>query len=157
MQRLTRIFPALKCSGKQQERYRFVFLCKTLAYRCQKSMTWLLHNYFLPTLNPSAPPSDSPALRPLAPVLKQYKTLMKATTRDATLHAHYGSEITKMTRDIERWIAEAKVASATVTGGVGWEDSPEGGDEEDAREKWALDRLTEVLLEKGMLVPLSKR
>ena len=60
-------------------------------------------------------------------------------------------------RDIERWIAEAKVASASVAGGVGWEDTQEEGDEEDARERWTLDRLADVLLEKGMLVPLSKR
>ena len=121
-------------------------------------MAWLMHNYFLPTLNPSAPPSaQAPLLRPLAPLLKQYKTLMKATTRDATLHVQYRTDITKITREVERWIAEAKVAAVSASGSVGWEDGPDDGDEEDAREKWALDRLAEVLLEKGMLVPLSKK
>ena len=121
-------------------------------------MGWLLNNYFLPTLNPAAPSGGSaPPLRPLAPILKQYKTIMKATTRDATLHVQYRAEITKITREVERWIAEAKVASASVTGSVRWEDGQEDGDEEDVQEKWALDRLADVLIEKGMLVPLSKK
>ena len=121
-------------------------------------MAWLLHNYFLPTLNPSAPPSaPAPPLRPLAPILKEYKTIMKATTRDATLEVQYRVQSTKILRDVERWVSEAKVASASTTGGVGWEDAPDDGDEEDASETWALDRLSEVLLEKGMLVPLSKK
>ncbi|PIL30928.1 hypothetical protein GSI_07097 [Ganoderma sinense ZZ0214-1] len=124
----------------------------------RQAMGWLLNNYFLPTVNPAAPSGGSaPALRPLAPLLKQYKTIMKATTRDATLHVQYRAEIAKMTRDVERWIAEAKVAAASASGGVGWEDVQEDGDDEDAQEKWALDRLAEVLLEKGMLVPLSKK
>ncbi|CDO72746.1 hypothetical protein BN946_scf184990.g29 [Trametes cinnabarina] len=128
----------------------------------REAMNWLLHNYFLPTLNPSAP-SGAPAqpLRLLEPLLKQYKTLMKATTRDATLRVTYRTEITKVMRELERWIAEAKVASASsVSGsGVGWDDAQEDGDgdEEDAREKWALDRLAEVLIRRGVLVPLSKK
>ncbi|KAI0757360.1 Las1-like-domain-containing protein [Daedaleopsis nitida] len=128
----------------------------------REAMGWLLHNYFLPTLNPSAPSSAPTApLRPLSPLLKEYKTLMKATTRDATLHVQYRSEITKALRDVERWISEAKVAAASTTGGgVGWEDAAAddgADDDEDAREKWALDRLADALLEKGMLVPLSKK
>ena len=121
-------------------------------------MGWLLNNYWLPTLNPAAP-SDRPAtpLCPLAPLLKQYKTIMKATTRDATLHVQYRAEITKVMRDVERWLAAAKVASASATGGVGWEDGQEVEDEEDTKEKWALGRLAEVLVGKGMLVPLSKK
>ena len=123
-----------------------------------EAMAWLLDNYFLPTLNPATSTSGgAPPLRPLSPLLKEYKTIMKATTRDATLHVQYRTEITRVMRDIERWIAEAKVASASLAGGVGWEDAQEEGDEEDAREKWALDRLADVLLEKGMLVPLSKK
>ncbi|KAM5532761.1 hypothetical protein V8D89_013558 [Ganoderma adspersum] len=124
----------------------------------RQAMVWLLNNYFLPTLNPAAPSGGpAPPLRPLAPLLKQYKTIMKATTRDATLHVQYRGEITKIMREVERWIAEAKVASASATGGVSWEDGQEDGDEEDVQEKWALDRLADVLVEKGMLVPLSKK
>ncbi|KAI0724189.1 Las1-domain-containing protein [Cerioporus squamosus] len=127
----------------------------------REAMTWLFHNYFLPTLNPSAKSSAPvPPLRPLAPLLKQYKSLLKATTRDATLHIQYRADITRALRDIERWISEAKIASSATTGGVAWDDvAPDENDdsEEDAREKWALDRLSDVLLEKGMLVPLSKK
>ena len=121
-------------------------------------MGWLLHNYFLPTLNPSTPAAPAQPLRPLAPLLKQYKTLMKATTRDATLRVTYRVEITKTMREIERWIAEAKVASPSDTGGgASWDDAQEDGDEEDVREKWALVQLAEVLIQRGMLVPLSKK
>ncbi|EJF58409.1 Las1-domain-containing protein [Dichomitus squalens LYAD-421 SS1] len=124
----------------------------------KQAMAWLLDNYFLPTLNPVTPSSGAaPPLRPLSSPLKQYKAIMKATTRDATLHVEYRAEITKVMRDIERWIAEAKVASASAAGGVRWEDGQEDGDEEDVREKWALDRLAEVLVDRGMLVPLSKK
>ncbi|KAI0662478.1 Las1-like-domain-containing protein [Cubamyces menziesii] len=124
----------------------------------REAMGWLLHNYFLPTLNPSTPAAPAQPLRPLAPLLKQYKTLMKATTRDATLRVTYRAEITKNMREIERWIAEAKVASASAMGGgAGWDDAQEDGDEEDVREKWALDQLAEVLIQRGMLVPLSKK
>lgn len=121
-------------------------------------MAWLLHNYFLPTLNPSTPSAaPSQPLRPLAPLLRQYKALMKATTRDATLRVQLRGDITKATRDVERWIAEAKVASAAAAGALGWEDTLPDGDEEDARERWALDRVAEALVQKGGLVPLSKK
>ncbi|EIW64980.1 Las1-domain-containing protein [Trametes versicolor FP-101664 SS1] len=124
----------------------------------RESMTWLLHNYFLPTLNPSTPSAaPSQPLRPLAPLLRQYKALMKATTRDATLRVQLRGDITKATRDVERWIAEAKVASAAAAGALGWEDTLPDGDEEDARERWALDRVAEALVQKGGLVPLSKK
>ncbi|KAI0639041.1 Las1-domain-containing protein [Trametes polyzona] len=124
----------------------------------REGMAWLLHNYFLPTLNPSSPgTAPSQPLRPLAPLLKQYKTLLKATTRDATLRVQLRGDITKATREVERWIAEAKVASAAASGAVGWEDAYPDGDEEDARERWALDRLAEALIQRGALVPLSKK
>ncbi|OJT14018.1 Protein LAS1 [Trametes pubescens] len=124
----------------------------------RESMAWLLHNYFLPTLNPSTPSAaPSQPLRPLAPLLRQYKALMKATTRDATLRVQLRGDITKATRDVERWIAEAKVASAAAAGALGWEDTLPDGDEEDTRERWALDRVAEALVQKGGLVPLSKK
>ena len=115
-------------------------------------MAWLLHNYFLPTLNPAAaapPPSQPVPLRPLAPLLKQYKALSKATIRDASLAPRYSLDISRILRDVERWVTEAKVAAR----GVRWED----GEEVDSRERWALDRLCDALLEKGALVPLSKK
>ncbi|KAJ2919320.1 hypothetical protein MD484_g1094, partial [Candolleomyces efflorescens] len=66
-------------------------------------------------------------------------------------------------KDIERWLAEAGVAANLSVGEVGW-DAPatSGGGtstlaEQDSKEKWALDRLCDELLEKGALVPLSKK
>ncbi len=66
-----------------------------------------------------------------------------------------------MLREIERWLAEARVAAATdaqpmnenVSGGA--RDDYDDGD--DPREAWALDRLCEALLARGALVPLSRK
>ncbi|KII86378.1 hypothetical protein PLICRDRAFT_287605 [Plicaturopsis crispa FD-325 SS-3] len=112
----------------------------------RESMAWLLHNYFLPALNPySSSLTSTTPTRPLAPLLKQYKTLLKITTRDATLQKEYRAEIAHVLREVERWVAEAKT--------VEWN----GDDDEDAREQWALDGVCDALLEKGALVPLSKK
>src|ERR1700722_3031311 len=112
-------------------------------------MSWLFHNYFLPTLNPLTALRSQPTLRPLAPLLKQYKSLLKLTTRDASLSTQYQPAIDRVVRDVERWVAETKVAANV---GLGW-DADEGG----ASERWALDKLCDALLEKGILVPLSKK
>ncbi|PCH33291.1 Las1-domain-containing protein [Wolfiporia cocos MD-104 SS10] len=123
---------------------------EVLREAARESMAWLLHNYFLPTLNPTEPrPSQPVPLRPLAPLLKQYKALSKATVRDASLASRYNLDVTRILRDVERWVAEAKVAAR----GVRWDD----GEEVDSRERWALDRLCDALLEKGALVPLAKK
>jgi ribosomal biogenesis protein LAS1 len=125
-------------------------------------MSWLLHNYFLPTINPSsvAEPQGTP-LRPISPLLKQYKTLLKITTRDASLKSQYKIAISAIIRDIERWIAEAKVAANVAVGEIGWESgTPENfldSGEIDVKERWALERLCDGLLQKGSLVPLSKK
>ncbi|KZT06264.1 Las1-domain-containing protein [Laetiporus sulphureus 93-53] len=116
-----------------------------------EAMAWLLNNYFLPTLNPSTPArAQRVSLRPLSPLLKQYKALLKTTTRDASLAGRLRPEITRVLREVERWIAEAKVASPGETG----EDADGEGD---GRERWALGRLCDALIEKGALVPLSKK
>lgn len=97
-------------------------------------------------------------MRPIAPHLKQYKALLKATTRDASLHSRYKPDIAKVLRDIERWIAEAKVAANVSTAMLEWgpdNDGPDG--EEEGREQWALERLCEALLDKGGLVPTSRK
>lgn len=122
-------------------------------------MVWLLNNYWIPTLNPSIPAETQKApLRPLAPLLTQYKSLLKTTTRDASLRTQYKADTTKILRDIERWIAEAKVAADVSTSALDWDpDQDEEGTEDDSRERWALDRLSDGLLEKGGLVPLSKK
>lgn len=122
-------------------------------------MVWLLNNYFVPALNPSAPPkTQAPPLRPLSPILTQYKGLLKTTTRDASLRSQYKTEITQVLRDIERWVAEAKVAADISAATLEWDASEVDGPEpEDTRERWALDKLCDALLEKGGLVPLSKK
>ncbi|KAI0063175.1 Las1-domain-containing protein [Artomyces pyxidatus] len=126
----------------------------------KESLNWLLHNYLLPTLNPSVErPPPITALRPLSPTLKQYKTLLKSITRDASLRPQYQAEVTKILRDIERWVAEAKVAANVTTSG-GWElgdTLDDTADEDDSKELWALERLCDELLSKGMLVPMSKK
>lgn len=153
-----------------------------------QSLTWLLHNYFLPTLNPAlASPARTPAsgsspstmVRPVEPLLRQYKSLLKTVSRDASLRARCAGDISGVLREIERWLAEARVAA--VHGGEfasgGLSSSYRGrqagevrvvaaavgdGDEEvegepEPREAWALDRLCEALLVKGALVPLSRK
>ncbi|KAF9243749.1 Las1-like-domain-containing protein [Melanogaster broomeanus] len=115
----------------------------------RESLSWLLHNYFHPTLNPSAPaPTAASPLRPVAPLLKSYKLLMKIVTRDASLRKQRQDEIGAVMRDIERWIAEAKVSADLAVDALGWGD---------VKEKWALEILSDVLLEKGVIVPLSKK
>ncbi|KAL4244574.1 hypothetical protein ABKN59_009945 [Abortiporus biennis] len=123
------------------------------------AMTWLLNNYFLPTLNPSAPPpTNTRPLHPIGPLLKRYKTLLKAISRDASLRNPYKTEVTKVLREIERWIAEAKVAANVSSGTFDWDIAGNGEDpEQDLKEKWALEKFCDSLLEKGSLVPLSKK
>ncbi|KAJ6519442.1 Las1-like-domain-containing protein [Mycena sanguinolenta] len=127
-----------------------------LRQAARESMTWLLHNYFLPTINPSTVAApQSPSLRPLAPVLKQYKSLRKIVTRDASLKSQYQQEIKTVFRDVERWIAEATVSANVAVGELGWSASGKG--DQSAKERWALERLCDALMEKGILVPLSKK
>lgn len=115
-------------------------------------MTWLLHNYWIPTLNPSTTTAQPKSLRPLLPILKQYKLAMKTITRDASLKTQYAGPIQSIYRDIGKWIAEARVTANTAPGEAGWD-----SDNQDAKERWAIDRLCDVMLEKGVLVPLSKK
>jgi ribosomal biogenesis protein LAS1 len=125
----------------------------------KESLTWLLHHYFLPTINPfiEAAPRSQP-LRPLSPIFKQYKVLRKQTLRDSTLIARHNTEITAVLREIERWISEAMVASNLQSNGLEWADE-EGSylEEAEPQETWALERLCDALLEEGGLVPLSKK
>ncbi|RDB29692.1 Protein LAS1 [Hypsizygus marmoreus] len=127
----------------------------------RESMVWLLHNYFLPTINPSSISETQAPLRPLTPILKQYKSLLKITTRDASLKTQYKPAVLAVMKDVDRWMAEAKVAANVADSGLEWEYSDseinlEAG-EMDGKERWALERLCDGLLEKGALVPLSKK
>ncbi len=139
-----------------------------------------MHNYFLPTLNPSpAQGAHSPSIRPVEPLLRRYKNLLKTVSRDATLRARHAADISGVLREIERWLAEARVAAsvhasefasslsyrgrnagepvvAVVVNGD--DDDGDGEDEEpEPREAWALDRLCDALLVKGALVPISRK
>ena len=64
-----------------------------------------------------------------------------------------------MLRDIERWLAEARVTAAAIdtqpTSMNEYGGSDDGDD--DPTEAWALDRLCEALLARGALVPLSHK
>lgn len=123
-----------------------------------QSMTWLLYNYFLPTLNPSSVSDSHPTLRPLAPILQRYKSILKITTRDTSLKSQYKDTLLSTMKEIERWISEAQVAANVLAGDIGWEATP--GENEmyiDSKEKWALERICDALLDKGALVPLSKK
>lgn len=124
----------------------------------RQSMSWLLHNYFLPTINPfSSPQQVARPLRSLTPVLKQYKGLMKIVTRDASVIGQYRLDIVTIMKDIERWMAEAEVVAGLAVQEVGWESSQPSNDLSSSKERWALERLCDSLLEKGALVPLSKK
>ncbi|EPQ61021.1 Las1-domain-containing protein [Gloeophyllum trabeum ATCC 11539] len=126
----------------------------------RESMSWLLQNYFLPTLNPSStPPLQAQPLTPVAPILKQYKRLLKLITRDASLASRHKADVTKVLRDLERWIAEAKVSENidAVAWGAEQPSSDLSNDNEEPKERWALDRFCDDLLAPGGLVPLGKR
>lgn len=124
-------------------------------------MAWLLQNYFLPVLNPSVsvPSFEPPSIKPVEPLLKQYKVLVKTFTRDASLRTKLKPDLVKLLRDIERWVAEAKVAAHGAFRGFDYIPEVDGDNsaQEDRPERWALTKLCEALLEKGCLVPLSKR
>ncbi|KAI6044526.1 Las1-like-domain-containing protein [Pisolithus marmoratus] len=124
----------------------------------RESLLWLFHNYFQPTLNPSAPQPPSSTLRPIAPLLKSYKQLMKTVTRDASLRKRQQGDIDAVMRDIERWIAEAMVSADLANNAITW-----GFDEDsenhrgDTKERAALEPLCDALLDVGALVPLAKK
>ncbi|KAF9458734.1 Las1-like-domain-containing protein [Collybia nuda] len=128
----------------------------------REAMNWLLNNYFLPTTNPSSiNETQQHTLRSVMPILKRYKTIHKITIRDVSLTSQYKTTISTILKDVERWIAEAKVAANVAVGEIGWDssspDSLLDSGEMDAKEKWALEKLCDALLQNGALVPLSKR
>ncbi|KAJ3513123.1 hypothetical protein NLJ89_g3127 [Agrocybe chaxingu] len=125
----------------------------------RQSMSWLLHNYYLPTLNPvsTRPTTSAPPLRPLTPMLKFYKNTMKTITRDVSLVSQSKPKIVSILRDLERWIAECRVATNVAVGEVSWYAGQTDRTDIDAKETWALERFCDGLAEKGMLVPLSKK
>ncbi len=67
--------------------------------------------------------------------------------------------MTRILRDIERWIGEARIAAASVIGDVLGSRLiiDEDDAEMDPRESWALDRLCDELLGRGALVPVASK
>lgn len=57
-------------------------------------------------------------------------------------------------RDIERWITETKVSAELAVNPLGWEFDDA---RVDIRERWALEVICNALLERGAIVPVSKR
>ncbi|KAH9486690.1 Pre-rRNA-processing protein las1 [Psilocybe cubensis] len=127
----------------------------------RQSMAWLLHNYFLPTINPLTNAlHSSSTVRPLSPMLKMYRNTMKVVTRDASLVSQYKSKLVNLMRDIERWIAETKVVANISSAEFGWIGHSSVDSiplDEDVKEVWALEKFCDALAEKGMLVPLSRK
>ncbi|KAG8220139.1 Las1-like-domain-containing protein [Butyriboletus roseoflavus] len=123
----------------------------------RESLSWLLRNYFDPTLNPSTSTS-SLSLRPITPLLRSYKLLMKTVARDESLRKQYQDEIDAVMRDIERWITETKVSAELAVNPLGWGfDDNSVAARVDIKEKWALEIICGALLERGAIVPVSKR
>ena len=127
-------------------------------------MAWLLQNYFLPTLAGPSNVDDASGtynVAPLTHLLKRYKTLMKAFARDGTLIKQHKFEVSQIFQSIENWISEARVASsAAFFRGWGAETSSSkgvGASRENWRERWALEKFCDGLLERGGLVPVSTR
>ena len=116
-------------------------------------MSWLLRNYFLPTISPANLSVASMVnLSSPSPLIAQYKQLLKTTTRDTSLRSHFKPKETQILRDIEQWVSEAKVAASVIDFDI---DSQ--SDEVDEKERWALERLCDALIGRGGLVPVSKR
>ena len=122
-------------------------------------MIWLLHNYFLPIISPPINNSEEVvSLRPLAPYLIEYKNAMKIVIRDVSLASQQKRKVIALIRDLERWIAEGRVAANFVE--ESWSQIQFSGSPmtaSDPKEIWALEKFCEKLSEKGRLVPLSKK
>lgn len=123
-------------------------------------MTWLLHNYFLPIISPPpSNPEEVVPLRPLTPSLIEYKKAMKVIIRDVSLASQQKHKVIALIRDLERWIAESRVAANSIVEDswthIQFSGSPMTAS--DSKEIWALEKFCDKLSEQGGLVPLSKK
>jgi ribosomal biogenesis protein LAS1 len=122
-------------------------------------MAWLLHNYFLPIISPPIDNPEEVSLRPLTPYLIEYKNAMKIMIRDVSLASQQKHKVIALIRDMERWIAESRVAVNFFVEEP-WTHSQLSGfpiTTSDPKEIWALEKFCNKLSEKGRLVPLSKK
>lgn len=83
---------------------------------------------------------------------------MKTVARDGSLRKQHQDKIDTAMRDIERWITETKVSAELAVNPLGWEfDDNVAAARVDMKEKWALEIVCSALLERGAIVPVSKR
>ena len=97
-------------------------------------------------------------LRPLTPSLIEYKNTMKIIIRDVSLASQQKHKVIALMRDLERWIAESRVAANSVVEDS-WTHIQLSGSPmiaSDPKEIWALEKFCDKLSEQGTLVPLSK-
>jgi len=118
---------------------------------CRQTLGWLSHNFFMPEIHPSTTAASTiPQIRSVAPILKQYKSLRKAVLQDATLRSQMKGDMESTYRNFGRWYSEAMLAANAVINGPSLDYSA-NGDDEDRKERWALDVLCDELLVKGRL------
>ncbi|KAI0286742.1 hypothetical protein BGY98DRAFT_929858 [Russula aff. rugulosa BPL654] len=99
------------------------------------------------TLNPSPAQAQLNSIRPVEPLLRRYKNLLKTVLRDASLRARHAVDVSGILREIERWLAEALLrAGESVVAAVG-----DNSDEEPEPRDWDLNILCDALLVKRAL------
>ena len=130
---------------KPSNRYAFLSEPTQTASNNPQALSWLGKSYFLPTLAKNAPqaPDSTP---PLAPLLKQYKTLMKSVLRDRSIQKSIEGDLEMALRSFDAWIGQAATAAWSL-----WDsDAAERG-------TWALEKLSLALTQSGGLVPVAKK
>jgi ribosomal biogenesis protein LAS1 len=130
---------------KESNQYAAILELTQTASYIPQALSWLGKNYFLPTLAKNAPqaPDSTP---PLAPLLKQYKTLMKSILRDRSIQRSMGGNLDMALRSFDAWIGQAATAAWSL-----WDsDAAERG-------AWALEKLSLALTQSGGLVPVAKK
>ncbi|GJJ08732.1 hypothetical protein Clacol_002951 [Clathrus columnatus] len=118
----------------------------------KEAMLWLLYNYFLPMISPQTQPEESLKLPPLSPLLLRYKQLSKTTTRDVTLKSRSKADVSRLFREFDQWLAEANVVASKIAF-----HSSTREEEVEEKERWTLVQLSENLIDRGGLVPVSKK
>jgi ribosomal biogenesis protein LAS1 len=116
-------------------------------------MQWLLNRYFLPTLSPStANSTEGIEIPPIDPLLTQYKSLMKAGLKDASLQGRNKPDVDRLLKGFAGWIADV---SALYAAELSVRSSD--GNTPAQRTKIGTQRFCERLCDKSGLVPTSKR
>lgn len=83
---------------------------------------------------------------------------MKTVIRDESLRKQHQDRIDTVMRDIERWITETKVSAELAVNPLGWGfDDNSVAARVDIKEKWTLEVVCSALLERGAIVPVSKK